>query len=280
MAGGQMTAADWTFAGGTPTAGDKAIVPGTATFNAIDSGALGESIDLGLLLTHPLFGGMFGSQGTPIRTCAGFIHVMNSLGFYFECDGLGSTLTTDLIVVDCKGSATAPVELGSSETDPGDLDKILVVRGATVIKGNAAFNASAKIQLGSTDLLDRGAALKISSGISDALANLLVHSGTSVGESVISALAMCGGIHTQDVAKIVRADLGGGRLIYNHAAVGGEVLSITVQSSAKLDLMGNSKEKVLDQVIALPGSDVLWNPSIHTITDFKDLRNANASDVA
>jgi hypothetical protein len=275
MTGGQMTGADWIFAGGTPVVNDLAIVPGTAGFDAVDTAGLAEGIDLNLLMTHPLFSGRFGSQGTPIRGCADFVHILNSAGFYFEVDGLGATLTCDLIVVDCKGNAQAPVELGSNPGDLGKIDQVQIVRGDVLIKGNTVWATTAKVQVGSTTRRNNDAKLKIDSGIA-ALPDLKVSSGKVECLSIVTDLTMCAGELKQDTAKIVRADIQGGTLTYNHVSVGGDVLSIVVHAGGVLDLMGNSVEKTIDQVIAHPGSNVLWNPAIHAITDFKDHRNLAA----
>ena len=272
MAGGRLNGADMATSGNwedaTPGDGDPAIIPPTNQHNIIDSGDSMEGINLGYLRIHPEFSTRFGEQGNPIHICSELVHASGSGGCFIDLDGdtggSGPNLVTDEIVFNAHANARAKFELGCVVADPGAAKDVYAIRGDVLIKSTIAWNAAAVLHAGFQQSRASDLRLTVASG-GPTVPKLVVNGGEVYCDSVVTQLNVCGGVHYQDTAKAVTMHVMGGRLVYNHEAESTDVTLCVVHAGATLDLLGNAAQKTFVRTIALPGSRIRKDDSLHTL---------------
>ena len=277
MSGGVLQAQAWDQdaswdSGAKPVTDDPAIVSETlaATSTVTDASGAASTVDLDLLQTHPLFAGSFGTSGSPIVSAADLVQVYGPGGFYFECTANGLAWKTDRVEI-APADIGAPIELGSESGDAGDYVDIYALRGKILLKGNTQFDAAGRVIVGSIRT-DSDVRLQIASGADD-LATLDVRSGTVEALNVVTNLRQAGGTVIKDDAKAVNVELFGGTLFYDHAAVSGDGTTIRVHRGATLHLWRNAVQKIIPNVILLPGSIIVFSPhtKLHNILNLIDM---------
>lgn len=273
------TGNDWVNASfdpvNVPVANDVVVIPPEVTGNKTDTGNLANDVDLDLLMTHPGFTGDFGADGAPIKTAADLVVHQGGGGFFYQCTDNGAAgLTTDEVRIEAADNAViAKLSTDATATD-GIFTKIIVTRGNVTLDASIIFSTST-VRVAWMNNIDTDATLTIAAG-APTLAVLEQYGGTATPHNVVTDLRISRGICFKETAAATNIVLAGGTLVYNHDATGGEVVLCEVQAGATLDLMRNAVAKVLDKVVAYPGSTVLWDPEMHTITDFDDRRTGVA----
>jgi len=243
------TSGDWSPAGEPVTADDVRVADPPRDIITGDQG----TIDLNSLLVPGTYNGSFGTSGAPLKIACSKVVYKGRGGFFYESDkNGGSNFRTDEIDIDAADSAVK-VEIGSNAADAGFVDRIIAARGNILVKGNTAFDTVV------TPLIEvmREAGLTIASGIANPLTTLHNHGAIVKCDSIVTGMRMTGGEHTQDIAKILLAELFGGTLIYNHAAVSGDAVVIKVWDGATLVLDANSNAKTLTTVYLYPGARMI-----------------------
>ena len=283
--------ADWLAAsmssGSLPASNDSIFVPQGITHNKTDTGDnANPDLDFDLFKTHRLFLGAIGASGAPLMFAADLIIHEGGGPFYFRCTADGTpNLTTDEVRIRATNSGVIVV-LGS---DPGaggvaDFKKILVSRGNCTIESNIVFASSPKVVVGSMGNVLGDATLTIAAG-APTLATLVQTGGLSTLHNVVTNLRITNGTCFKETAAATNVELLGGTLVYNHKASSGDVVSIEVHAGATLDLMQSvvvdldespDARRTIDQVIAHPGSNVLYDETT-IITDFVDMRTGVAA---
>jgi hypothetical protein len=239
------TSGDWSPATEPVTADDVRVADAPRDIITGDQG----TIDLNSLLVPNRYVGAFGTTGAPLKIACTKVVYKGRGGFYYESDANGgSAFRTDEILIDAADPAVK-VEIGSNGADPGKVDRVTLMRGNVLLKGNIVFDASLSL----VDLM-REATLTIAAGASVALPLLHNQGGISKSSSGITTLRQTGGEHTQDTVKITRADVFSGTLIYSHAAISGDATLITVWDGATLVLDADSFAKTITTIYLYPGA--------------------------
>ena len=280
MAGGQLlggpygTPGNWDSSA-IPTAGDRAMIPHTNDNDLItDVGGVSDAIDLALLFTHPGFAGAFGTTGTPIRGSTAFLHVMGSGAFNYECAKDGGTKDVNRTLIECSTQA-AKVQLGSKNTDEGEYDWIDGLRGKVSLAGGILFEAACVLRIGmKTQQGDADVTIDASA---DTLPFLEQTAGVSKCNNIVTRSDLFAGTCIKDTNKAPTINVYGGQYVYNHASVAGEVLRVVVWPGATFNMMANSNVKVIDQLIEHPGARVMFDKSMHTITDHIVYKSSRAA---
>ncbi len=257
---------------GLPAVNGKVICPASVTGNKTDASENFNDIDLDLLLTHPGFRGDFGASGAPLQGAADLVKHLGSGAFYFECTDNGAAgLTTDEVLIEAANAGVVTVLSTDATAVDGFYGTIIANRGNVTLDGSLKWAASPIVKVGSVSNVLGDVNLTIAFSALT-LAKMEQDGGETHLHSIVTEFWMSAGVCFKEDTKMPTAHLSGGTLVYNDAAVAGEVLLIEVKAGATLDLMQNSVEKVLDKVVAHPGSHVLYEPKWHTITDFVDHR--------
>ena len=260
-------AANWEGAA-VPVTNDIVIFRGSVappTTN-LDQGA----VDLDALIVARDFTGALGASGTELMIAADLVHYRGSGDFYYQHASHVDTLFTDLIIIDgaiAANSALAPtIEISSEEGDNDKISHIMVRRGAVTIgasNGNMPRLTVGSITNPQSDasvtyaadtatlakLVQTGGRVSCTVAITDAT----VDGGTLVQETTygITNLVMTGGMcQYKDDATITLADLHGG----------------------VLDLLQSPDTMIITTTILHPGSDLIYDTALHTLTNFYDLR--------
>ncbi len=263
-----------------PVDGDEVVIPEGISHNKTDTGSPGLANDtnLALLKTHRGFSGDFGSSGAPIQTAADLVIHEGSGAFYYECNDIGTpNFTTDEVRIQAANSGVIVVLGTDSGATLGDFTKIVVNRGHLTLKSGIKFSGTPKVIVGSIGNIANDATLIIAAG-APTLGELLQQGGLATTHNVVTDLRIHAGIHFKESAAATNVDLVGGTLVYNHGAAAGDVVLIEVHAGATLDFMrsavtvGAGVRRVIDKVIAHPGSRVLYDPETTTITTFEDYR--------
>lgn len=276
---------DWLAASFAPTtlpaSNDTVICPESVTGNKTDASGNAHDIDLDLLETHPGFRGDFGASGAPIKTAADLVVHKGSGAFYYECTDDGATgLTTDEVRIEAANAGVVVVLSTDASATKGDYKDIIINRGTVTFDASIVFAASPLVKIGSIGNAGSDANLTIVSG-APTLATLEQVGGLSTLHNVITDLRIVAGICFKETAKAVNITIFGGTCVYNHAAASGDVVLVEVHAGGTFDMMRKAVEasgvkSTIDKVIAHPGSRVLYDTNMHTITDFVDLRTSLA----
>lgn len=270
MSGGLLTGdgvwgtpGNWSSAA-IPVTNDTASIPKSMGNNITDAGGDAKAIDLDALHTHPGFVGKFGDTSVPIQTAADLVHAMGPGGFYFECHKSGSNFVTDEVRIEC-ALASSIVQIGSDVASAGDITRIHALRGNVTLTGNIMFTDSGGIVVVGSIRGPDDVSLKIVAA-ADTLPDFIQTSGKTFVDNVVTRMLIAGGVCVKDVNKAVTIDVfAGGTLIYNHDAVGGEVVLCRVHSGGTLDLNQNGVLKVFDATIRFRGGVIHKNDVLHTI---------------
>ena len=271
---------DWVDASFAPTnvpiANDTVVCPASVTGNKTDTTAKFNDIDLDLLWIHPGFRGDFGATGAPLQGAADLVVHQGSGAFYYECTDNGTNgLTTDEVRIEAANAGVVTVLSTDASATEGFYKTIIANRGNVTLDGSLVWAASPIVKVGSMGNVLGDVNLTIASSALT-LAKLEQDGGVTTLHGIVTEFWMSAGTCFKETTKMPTAHLSGGTLVDNDAAEAGEVLLIEVKAGATLDLMQNAVQKVLDKVVAHPGSTVLWDERIHTITDFVDLRTRTA----
>lgn len=265
--GNDLTAGASYDSGNIAVLNDLVAVPRVFTQNIIDSAAALAGIDLDLFRIDSGRNAGFGSASTPIALVADEMSISGSGGVHVLC-GNGA-LVTDFLRV-WMDAADAVCTFGSSGTSTWkdvDLD-----RGNITFAGSSLFHASALFRIGN---MGQPNDVKLTiAAAAPTLPSLKQASGTSFVNNELTDLDMMGpSTCTKDEKKCVTANIGdGATFIYNHKSLAGESLNFVVHPGGKLDLMGNTEPKVLDNVHVKWGGDIEWlnRPKMHTITTYRN----------
>jgi len=253
-------AGDWSAA--VPVANDDALVSG-ALGTAINAGLNQAAIDLDSIRVHELCKYDIGASGTPLQIATGNLEHYGRAGLYYEC---GAGLKTDMVRIQC---ATPGVitELGSGAA--ADYDYILLNRGTVRMLASIDFGAACPVIIGKVDS-PNDVTFSIGSG-ADTLPTLHMNCGTGVTKGAITTAYVMGGTLTHDVALCTTLYVGPGAVVnYNHSAA----TTVVVYSGGTLNLLGNTIEKTITTLTSMPGSIVLRDDFLHTVTNDYDYRRA------
>lgn len=255
-----------------PVDNDKVVIPHDVTGDKTDSLGNANDIDHDLVQTHPGFTGAFGASGAPIKTAADLVVHQGSGAFYYQCTDDGApNLTTDEVRIEAANASTI-AELGTDAgATLGDFGTIVVARGNLTLDASIKFTGSGIVKVTSMGNVNTDANLTIAAG-APTLPTLRQDGGISTVHNVVTAFSMTAGTCFKWTAKVASAIIHGGTFVYNHTALDADNTTIEVHAGGTLDLMQNAVEKIIDKVIAHQGSNVLWDPNMHTITDFDDRR--------
>lgn len=135
MATKTLTGSDWNTAGnfdpsGVPAAGDEVLLgPDSPALTTGPTGA-NQDVKLDLIATHPLYKYGVCSSGSPLIISATKILLQHTGDFFFQDHAGGAANKTNKIIVRCAALNTQQqIQLGTSATDGGDIDKVEVYRG-------------------------------------------------------------------------------------------------------------------------------------------------------
>jgi len=263
---------DWSDAGDwsgiVPIANDDALIsPSLAV--AVDAGLDQTTLDLDSIRIHELYMHDVGASGTPLKIATDELEHYGSGGLYYEADAGGAAIATDSVIIQCQNSKVI-TELGSGVgAKAGDYGRILINRGTVRVLASAMFGAACELIIGKVNS-PNDATFSIGSG-ADTLLALHQNAGTGVTKNAITTAYVMGGTLTHDVAAIATLFIGPGATVnYNHSAA----TTVVVFSGGTLNLLDNTLEKTITTLTAMPGSTVLYDDFLHTLTTFYDYRRA------
>jgi hypothetical protein len=200
-----------------------------------------------------------GSSAAPLITATDLLVHRGSGSLYFQCHNGVAALKTDEVRMYAQ-NRDAIIVLGSTPGDKGDYDLIRHGRGNMTIAGNAAFGASAVLQVGYMEDQLNDARLLIESG-AETLPTFEQNGGESILHNVVTAMRLMAGTCTKDKATATTADIfSGASLIWNHTAGG----TINVHAGGFLDCLNNSVKKVFTNVFVHPGGRIRYDSQLHT----------------
>ncbi len=267
---------DWGVAGNwsliVPVTGDEVAIPetlGAAVTGTPDQGG----VDLALFRIHAGYDKPIFTSASPIKISATLLEHFGSGNLFYTCDkNAGSGFKTDEVLIQCANSRVI-TELNSVSGDAGDYTTMTFNRGTVRILGDLTWDANGLIQVGCVENLASDVNLNIAAG-SDVLAQLRQGGGTCVSSRAITTAYVAGTLK-QDVAAITTLHiLPGGIAIYNWTTA----TTVIVYPGATLNLLGNTVEKTITDLWAMPKSTVLYDKSLFTGTnkragyDFHDYR--------
>lgn len=284
MAGDILQGSNWGTPGNwsssaIPTAGDLAIVSGSLTDAVEDSGGDAKDIDLGLLQTHMLYNGSFGSTGSPIITVADLVQHWGQGPFYFESDsGTGGTKETDLIHIlpgTVPGATGVRVEIGSADSQSagnrGNLNAVYVYRGNVTFKANVMWdNTNGRLVVGQVTR-SNDATVTIAEG-GDTLPLLEIYSGLVTSGAPVTSAKQYGGKLIVQSQPIITLEIMQGLCEWNDQTVGGDAVAITVHPGATLDTTQKTNLKVISAITLLPMSNFITDTNLTTVTTLNDYR--------
>ncbi|KKN02968.1 hypothetical protein LCGC14_1112320 [marine sediment metagenome] len=264
------TAGNWQ-SGSVPISNDEVAIPetlGSAVTGTPDQGG----VDLDLLRIHTGFDKPIFTSGSPLKIAADLLEHFGSGNLFYTCDANSVGLKTDEVLIQCANSRVI-TELNSVSGDAGDYTTMTFNRGTVRILGDLTWDANGLIQVGCVENLASDVNLNIAAG-SDVLAQLRQGGGTCVSSRAIT-VAYVAGTLKQDVAAITTLHiLPGGITTYNWTTA----TTVIVYPGATLNLLGNTVEKTITDLWAMPKSTVLYDKSLFTGTnkragyDFHDYR--------
>lgn len=263
------TAGNWS-SGAVPDGDDVVIIPASLTSDTTDAGGDADGIDHDLLYLHRGYTGSFGSTGSPILTAADVVKFYSGGPVFFDCHNNSAAVKTDFLTI-AMAQAGLVCEIGGAAGAAGDIDFIRCLRGLITLKGSIEFGAAGWVQIGHVRNRASDARVTIEA-TADTLPLLQIFGGVCTSLNTLTTVYVAGGTLIKDTAQLTTCFIGpGGVVNYNQ-----ESLDTTPQfhilSGGTLDLLTNSVPKTLGNVYAYPGSTLLYDPDLHTIT-LTDLRD-------
>lgn len=250
-----------------PVSNDRVFFRDTNTNNCT-AGMNQGGIDLDLIDTDKNYSGVIGANGSPLLIACDLIDLKGSGSFFVEADANSAGLKIDEIRIQ-PVNINATIEIGSNPLDAGDIDKIIALSGNITTSGTTVFGASAIVEVGYKNSVSSDVTFTL--GSSNTLPTLDVWGGSVTSSGVITNAR----VHNADFIKTdthcVNLDLYNSNCKWNDASESANGITIRVMAGSTLTLK-NSLPMTISTIWLYPGSDIIYDDTIHTITTLNDLR--------
>lgn len=258
------TSGDWSLAANwsaatVPIAADNVIIPaGTPAITSF-SVAGSQNITLAKMTVEKGYLNDIGGSGNPLTVTFSSRLVHRGSGTLWFKDG--SSSATALIVINSDNTTNA-AQLDCDSTG-GSTTKILVRKGKVTIAGTS--NTYGEIEVTYRDSPSTDSVLDISSG-SVTVTLLKQNAGTITSAATVTTAILSGGKLTQTGSTVITtAYIVGGYLLANNN--GATTVTTCNLMQGTLDLKGNSLEKTITTLQRAPGSTLMWDAQLHTISN-------------